>query len=161
MLPKETRTDRETLELVLSSFVAAGNSKRPLQKQADSAYGFLYCFDLTPCCFPLSSVAWLNPVTPGLFFRTSLTYAHDGESRRRAAELLTAINYSLPAGCFALDANDGEVLYKHAVYFGSAPLSVALVRGVLEPSFEFVSMYWEEVLSVVSGSAPPHNHPDG
>ncbi|MBK9967348.1 MAG: hypothetical protein IPP07_21715 [Holophagales bacterium] len=160
MLFRRQPTDRDIFETVLGRFVVAGNSRRPLEKHPDPDYQVLYGFDVTPCCIPLASVAWLNTKTPGLFLRTTIGHAKDRRAAERAAALITAINYPLPAGAFALNVADGEVLFKNALYFGSASLNEPLVSGLLEPSFEFVSMYWQDVLEAILGSeGPAHSHP--
>jgi len=159
MTERESSPALEILEDVLQRFVAAGNSRRPLEAVPDADYGVLFAFDVTPCCVPLSSVAWLNPVTPGFFFRCTIARATPEEARPRVTALLNSLNHGLPAGAFVLDPTSGAVLFKHAVYFGATPLTEDLVVGVLAPAAEFIGMHWQAVLQAVLGaSAPTHTH---
>jgi hypothetical protein len=150
--------DHELLERYLNEHTASDASLRPLEKRPDERYGTLYAFDVTPCCYPLHSLAWINPVTPGVFFRCYFEQIRDDEARRRVRESIEPINYGLPAGSFAVGPL-GEVVFKNAVYYEGLPLSRELLEGLFLPSLEFISAHWEEVLTAVFGStAAPHNH---
>lgn len=152
-------SDRTELESMLAKYVEADNSLRPLEKQPDADYGIIYEFDFTPCCYPLHCLAWINPKTPGLFFRCFIGQALDEAAQQRVCQCLGPINYSLPAGGFAFDSSRGDVLFKNAVYFEGQQLSNALIRGLFEPSFEFITMHWQSVLNSIFGTTVGiHNH---
>ena len=155
----KAKSDHAELTSMLEKYVAADNSLRPLEQRPDSDYGIIYGFDFTPCCYPLQCLAWINPTTPGLFLRCFIGIAMDEASQSRVGECIGPINYSLPAGSFALDSASGDVLFKNAVYFGGQTLSPALVRGLFESSFEFVTMHWQSVLNAIFGTTVGiHNH---
>ena len=152
------KRNHAVLEEFLLRHVESDNSLRPLEKKQDEDYGLLYVFDFTPCCYPLHCCAWINPVTPGIFFRCFFQEAKSEASRERVRKCIEPINYGLPAGSFAMSPT-GEVLFKNAVYFRELSLSPDLVRGLFESSFEFIAMYWQDILNAIFGSlAGIHNH---
>lgn len=158
MSTDKLQRDHAVLEGFLSKRVASDKSLRPLEKKPDKNYGVIYAFDFTPCCYLLRCGAWINPVTPGIFFRCFFEQTKDEASRQRVRECIELINYTLPAGCFAVSST-GEVLFKHAVYFGKLPLTNDLLEGLFEPSYEFIGMHWQTILNAILGtSIGIHNH---
>jgi hypothetical protein len=152
------KRDHEVLELFLDGHVQKDSCNHELEVYPDSDFELIYQFRHTPCSYPLNCLSWINPQYPGVFLRCFFPDFRDDEAATRICNLFDDLNYQIPTGCFAINGNNGNVLFKNAFYVGEFELNEILVRHFFQTSFETVDMYWEAVMEAVFGTdaGAPH-----
>jgi len=151
----------QVLEALLREHVSRDNCQHELQITPDQDYERLYTFFFTPCCFPLRGLAWINPVSHGVFLRCFYPEVKDPQIMGQVLALLSSLNWQIPSGCYAANPETGEVVFKNAVFVYERAMDEHLVRSLIESSFEIVSVHWEHVLQAIFGTdSNVHNHHD-
>ena len=57
---EKLQADHQVLGAYLAQRVKTNSSLRPLETVPDKINGFICAFDLTPCCYPLHCLAWID-----------------------------------------------------------------------------------------------------
>ncbi|WP_394840837.1 YbjN domain-containing protein [Pendulispora brunnea] len=105
---------------------------------------------LTDCGVPLTGLIWINPAAHALHLRV-LFQNVEPAAREEVVQYMTAVNYQLPNGCFAMDPDSGELRFKASIFFRGAELSYALVSNLVESSLEFVDAHAHQFIHVMMG----------
>lgn len=151
--------DHSLLKAYLEHRIEEDKTRQDLVIQDDEDYEILYSFRYTPCCIPLDCLVWINPVNDGLFLRCFFPKVTEDYLMDKLIFLCNRINVKIPSGCFAVNPESREVVFKNAFYYGKMNLTGPLVNHFFGSSLEFVKKHWEEILSTTSGGAwKVHNH---
>lgn len=111
-----------------------------------------YRFSYLSGPIPYHCYAEVNPEMEGLLFRAQLGGAPlEDENYSHMALRCEKINANLPVGCFSFNSENGQVRWKHGVYFRHQPVTEQLVRNVIEPSLLHIDDATHALVSVHAG----------
>lgn len=79
----------------------------------------------------------------------------DEDKRSDAAEFISRANHGLVFGCFSMNYDDGEILFKMRTCRWNEELSEEEVRRVIEIPMEMACLFGDALLSVLCGLDSP------